>query len=121
MFADLIDTDNPEILYEENFSCPQYYQRLVIGSDGNAIMCSNDDEGEIIIGDAYSKTIHELWHSEKMTELRELHDKVDGFKELHPCRQCYYPRQTIVNQISAINGAFPAKSPRMRNKHQSAI
>ena len=93
-----------EIVYEDNFACPQYYQRLVIGSDGNAIMCSNDDEGEIVIGSARDHSIRDLWQGQRMTELRELHNKKDGFKELHPCRQCYYPRQTVVNETAKVNG-----------------
>ena len=31
------DTD---ITYEENFTCPQLWERLVIGSDGRALLCS---------------------------------------------------------------------------------
>ena len=32
--------------------CPQLYQRIVIGSDGKVMMCSNDEDGEVIIGNA---------------------------------------------------------------------
>jgi len=93
-----------EIIYEENFACPQYYQRLVIGSDGNAIMCSNDDEGEVVIGDARDESIYDLWHGQKLEDLRKLHNRKGGFKNLHPCRQCYYPRETIVNETAVVDG-----------------
>ena len=38
-------------------SCPQLYQRIVIGSDGKVMMCSNDEDGEVIIGNATTQTI----------------------------------------------------------------
>ena len=94
---------NDEVVYEDNFSCPQYYQRIVIGSDGNAIMCSNDDEGDIIIGNAYEQTIHEIWHSEKLNELRNIHSEECGFLNIKPCKQCYYPRKTVVDETAMVN------------------
>jgi len=92
-----------EIVYEDNFTCPQYYQRLVIGSDGNAIMCSNDEIGKILIGDAYSSSVHDIWHSKKLNQLRNLHKKENGFLELQPCQQCYYPRKTEINETAMVN------------------
>ena len=58
------DTD---IIYEENFTCPQLWERLVIGSDGRALLCSNDEFSEHIIGDANTESIFEIWHGKKMT------------------------------------------------------
>lgn len=46
----------------ENFSCPQIYQRLVVGADGLCMMCANDEEGKNIIGDANKQSLHEIWH-----------------------------------------------------------
>jgi len=34
------DTD---ILFEENFTCPQLWQRLTIGADGRVMFCANDE------------------------------------------------------------------------------
>lgn len=91
-----------EIVYDEDFSCPQYYQRLVIGSDGNAIMCSNDDEGEMVVGDAWEESIHKIWHGDKMNELREIHSKKGGFKDINVCKKCYYPRKSIPNETAMV-------------------
>lgn len=82
-----------EIAYVENFSCPQQYQRLVIGADGLVMKCSNDEENREVVGDAKVETVHQIWHGEKMTAIRELH-KRNGFKESSVCRRCYLPRQT---------------------------
>lgn len=86
------DTET-EIEYIENFSCPQQYQRLVIGADGLVMKCSNDEENKEVIGDLSTDTVHQIWHGEKMQAIRALH-KRHGFKESAVCRKCYLPRHT---------------------------
>lgn len=97
-FNPIIDYANPipyeQIQFEENFSCPQLYQRLVIGADGIVMGCANDEENENIIGDAAKESIHQIWHGEKLNNLRELHKQKDGFRQNVVCRKCYLPRKT---------------------------
>jgi len=83
-----------EIVHEDNFICCQPYQRLVIGADGLAMICSNDEENKNIIGDANHQSIYIIWHGEKATYIRQEHKKQDGFKNINICRQCYIPRKT---------------------------
>jgi radical SAM protein with 4Fe4S-binding SPASM domain len=94
------DTD---IVYEPNFTCPQHYQRLVIGSNGQAAMCSNDDNVDVQVGDAFKQTIHEIWHGEKLNEIRRIHREKDGFKKIPSCARCYYPRKTIADESASVN------------------
>jgi len=91
-----------EIVYEENFACPQLYQRLVVGSDGLVMMCSNDEDGEEIIGDANIQTVHEIWHGERLNQIRQIHNECDGFKNLHVCKVCYYPRKAVPNETAKV-------------------
>ena len=91
-----------EIVYEENFACPQIYQRIVVGSDGQVMMCSNDEDGEEIIGNAYEETIYEIWHGKKLNDIRTIHNKQDGFKSLNVCKQCYYPRKMVPNEKAQV-------------------
>lgn len=100
---DYLHNDN-EIVYEDNFACPQHYQRVVIGSNGKASMCSSDDFMDIDIGDAETQTIHEIWHGEKFKEVRAVHDREDGFKSIKPCKNCYYPRKAEADEEAVING-----------------
>lgn len=97
-FNPLIDftsnTEAKEKCYEEDFSCPQLYQRLVIGANGEVMICSNDEESELIIGNAQNKSVYDLWHSEELNRIRDIHKKKDGFKEIGICRKCYLPRKT---------------------------
>lgn len=96
--------NDTQIIYEENFACPQLYQRLVVGSDGRVMMCSNDEDTRHPVGDAYKQSIHEIWHGEAMGKVREIHSRHYGFKELGVCRNCYYPRKAVPDERAEING-----------------
>jgi radical SAM protein with 4Fe4S-binding SPASM domain len=101
----LIDylSKDTEILYEENFSCPQLYQRLVVGADGRVMMCSNDEENRHVVGDTNHQTIHEIWHGEKLQKARDLHKIENGFKQISACAKCYIPRKTNEDEVAVVN------------------
>ena len=94
--------NDTEIVYEENFSCPQLYQRLVVGSDGKVMMCSNDEDAQHPVGNVYEQTIHEIWHGEAMNKVREIHCGHDGFKGISVCRNCYYPRKAVPDETAKV-------------------
>ena len=107
-FNPLIDfvsrDDESQIVYEDNFSCPQLYQRLVIGSDGRCLLCTNDESGKKIVGDVNYQTIYEIWHGEILQEVRSKHNEKDGFKCLNVCKECYYPRKAKVDETANVAG-----------------
>lgn len=105
-FNPLIDylQNDSDIVYINNFSCPQLYQRIVVGADGSVMMCSNDEENDHIIGNANNQTIHSIWHGEELNKVRELHLQQDGYKNLDVCKRCYLPRQTETTESSEVNG-----------------
>ncbi|MCC7016148.1 MAG: radical SAM protein [Rhodospirillales bacterium] len=74
-----------------DFACPQIYQRLVIGADGLAMMCANDENGEHIVGDANTETLRDIWHGPAMARARAIHARHCGAAELAPCAKCYLP------------------------------
>jgi radical SAM protein with 4Fe4S-binding SPASM domain len=104
-FNPLIDYlgNDTQIAYLENFTCPQQYQRLVIGADGLVMKCSNDEENREVMGDIRKETVHEIWHGEKLTAVRELHKRKQGFMGSEVCRKCYLPRQTA-DESAEVNG-----------------
>lgn len=83
-----------DIIYVDNFICPVLYQRLVIGSDGSVLLCSNDEFCLHPVGDANNETLYSIWHGERMTKAREIHKKHKGVELLEPCKHCYLPRKT---------------------------
>jgi MoaA/NifB/PqqE/SkfB family radical SAM enzyme len=105
-FNPLIDylSKDENIIYEEYFSCPQLYQRLVIGADGLVMICSNDEDGSVIAGDANKETIYAIWRGERLNKIREIHKQKDGFLSMPVCKKCYLPRLTEDSEISKING-----------------
>lgn len=92
------------IVFEENFVCPQLYQRVVVASDGRASMCSSDDYVDLPVGDANEQSIYEIWHGDALNKMRKVHLRKDGFLQLEPCRICFYPRKTEINETAIING-----------------
>jgi len=105
-FNPLIDYlgKDEDIEYLENFSCPQQYQRLVIGADGLVMKCSNDEENEEVIGDVNRETVYGIWHGEKMKRVRGMHKKNNGFMQSAVCRKCYLPRKTEDNETALVDG-----------------
>ena len=95
-FNPLIDylSNDTHIEYLEEFTCPQQYQRLVIGADGLVMKCSNDEENREVIGDIKQETVHQVWHGKKMQAVRDLHLQPRGFMQSAVCRKCYLPRKT---------------------------
>jgi len=92
-----------DIVFEDDFACPQLYQRLVVGSDGRVMMCSNDEDTDHAIGNAYEQSIHEIWHSDVLNKVRATHERCDGFKDMEICRKCYYPRKTLPDEEATVN------------------
>lgn len=87
-----------EIIYEDNFSCSQLYQRLVVGSDGKVMMCSNDEDAEHTIADAYQESIYDIWHGKALQKVRDIHSQKNGFLKIDVCKACYYPRKAVPNE-----------------------
>ena len=104
-FNPLIDylSNDTHIEYLENFTCPQQYQRLVIGADGLVMKCSNDEENREVIGDINKQTVRQIWHGEKMNAVRELQKRDRGFMDSAVCRKCYLPRKTE-NEVAEVSG-----------------
>ncbi len=111
-FNPLIDYlfKDTEIEYLEDFSCPQQYQRLVIGADGLVMKCSNDEENHEIIGNANLETVHQLWHGENMKKVREMHLKPRGFMNSPVCKRCYLPRKTDDDSANVSGRTFVVRN-----------
>ena len=104
-FNPLIDylSNDADIEYVDDFSCPQQYQRLVIGADGQVMKCSNDEENIEIIGDVNKESVYDVWHGDKMQSVREMHNCNNGFLKDSVCMKCYLPRHTT-EEIGIVHG-----------------
>ena len=112
---DYLDRDT-DIEYIENFTCPQQYQRLVIGADGLVMKCSNDEENQEIIGDINGQTVHEVWHGKEMRNIREMQLRPLGFMQSSVCRKCYLPRKTRDEEVAIGTRRFIVRNYVNRNQ-----
>lgn len=94
-FNTLIDylKNDENIIYEDEFSCPMIYQRIVVASDGMVLSCSMDESNSFVVGDRNCESIHEIWHGKKFNEIREAHKTAQGFMCYSKCRECEQPRK----------------------------
>ena len=117
-FNPLIDylSNDTKIDYLEDFTCPQQYQRLVIGADGLVMKCSNDEENQEVIGDANNETVHQIWHGEKMREVRKMHLYPQGFMQSSVCQKCYLPRKTVEEEVRIDDRSFFVRDYSGRNQ-----
>lgn len=92
------------ILYEKEFLCPQHYQRMVIVTDGSALMCANDENESEKIGNVNKETIYDIWHGERLNRIRSIHKKKNGFMNISVCKRCYLPRLTENKEMYGVNG-----------------
>lgn len=103
-FNPLIDFAHPksydQIEFEEDFVCPQLYQRLVIAADGRALLCANDELSEHVVGDAWLQSVREIWHGPELSAVRERQRLPEGFRSVDICRKCYLPRKTTEDLFS---------------------
>lgn len=92
-----------DIEYINGFTCPQHYQRLVIGADGLVMQCSNDEENREVIGNITKQSVHDIWHSDVLNNIRAMQLQPNGFKKSEICRKCYLPRKTK-DEVASIDG-----------------
>lgn len=102
---DLLGNDDESLIsYEEDFMCPQHYQRIIVASNGDVLMCTADDLHTVVLGNAYKETIYSIWHGEKLSFIRALHKEKSGFKKIEVCKKCYRPRKIGGMEKANVNG-----------------
>lgn len=84
------DTD---VVFEENFTCPQLWERLVIGADGNVMLCANDEMESHILGNVNNESLYKIWHGKKLNDARQIHTNHLGVQKIDACKHCYLPRK----------------------------
>ncbi len=91
--------DKSQLPKQKKFTCPQVYQRLVIGADGVVMMCANDENNDVIVGDVNTQRVYDIWHGAAMERIREIHLHHQGVEMLDPCAQCSLPLSTYQEKV----------------------
>ena len=96
--VDYLNNDS-NISFQEDFTCPTLWQRLVIGAAGEVVLCINDEFGRHIIGNVHEESVAEIWRGEAMETARRTHREHRGVQEIGICRECHLPRKTEAELI----------------------
>jgi len=95
--------EDRDVQYVDDFCCVYPWQRMSIGADGHVLMCQCDDMEENILGDVRKDSIYDIWHGEKLNDVRRLHMERKGHLMLEPCRHCAYPRRKEFKEEASID------------------
>ena len=92
-----LDTDYSEFLSsksvfreqikESGYNCQQPWQRVFVRSDGAVCPCCAFFSEELSVGNLNEHSLHELWNSKEMHELRDMH-KRGNYEENPWCKKC---------------------------------
>lgn len=81
-----VDVEQPP-LPDPRWPCPHLWQRLVIDFRGHIRFCPVDWFDQTCIGDAGQDTLHDIWHGETMSRLRQRHLDSD-YSGCGVCEKC---------------------------------
>lgn len=69
--------------------CPWIFQKIMIASNGNVVLCCSDFHEEVVLGNVKNQTVKEIWDSERFRKYREYHAGKKG-RELLLCDRCNF-------------------------------
>jgi radical SAM protein with 4Fe4S-binding SPASM domain len=78
--------------------CPQPWQRLVVGWNGKVAMCCGDWHQEQVVGDVRTQTLKEIWHSERMQEMRDVQRQL-RLNQISPCDKCFVKESYVWQKV----------------------
>lgn len=84
----------------ESWVCPQLFQRLVVGFDGEVLPCCGSYDNSLSLGNIKKSqlTLHDFWHSDKLNNLRRLH-KEHKFMEIPTCKTCALSHRVVEERV----------------------
>lgn len=91
--------DLDEDAFDPYFVCPKAWERMTISHDGKVHQCNTDYSGKMILGDANTQSLLDIWHGEGQRQVRNSFKKHSYLKDLPACRQCSYGLKTETAEI----------------------
>ncbi len=83
------DADRYAVRRRPNYGyvCPFLWRRLTVNADGVVVACCRDAARKLVVGDFKESSIKDIWHGDKMNELREMHLSGRAY-QVEGCRGC---------------------------------
>lgn len=72
---------------EDRPPCPVLFDTLFLGINGNARLCCLDVFDETSVGNVFTTSIKDVWHSKELNQIREFHIKKE-FDKVPYCKNC---------------------------------
>jgi radical SAM protein with 4Fe4S-binding SPASM domain len=79
--------EEPEIPIIRTTACSNLWQKMTILWNGEVILCCNDVDGKIVLGNLNDQSIEEIWNSEKLLAIKRIHKKKE-FERIPLCHTC---------------------------------
>ncbi len=86
-------------LIDENWACPQLWQRMTIEWDGTIMPCNNDDFRFLSPGNVKGMSIEDCWHDPVVEKARNLH-KQGKSHLLKSCNGCPWRTTQILKNMN---------------------
>lgn len=68
-------------------TCPMLWERMTIFWNGDVSLCSQDVDGDWVLGNLRKQSIFEIWNSEKMLSIKRIHME-KRFRDFQFCLSC---------------------------------
>lgn len=94
-------TDSTMFNRYDDFKCNFLWQRLVVLWDGSVYPClfhGVKNPQDILLGNVRNTTLKELWHSQKMNYIRQLHSTEKSYL-CNSCVACSYRKTEILKKL----------------------
>lgn len=72
---------------KERTPCANLWEKLTIDWDGDAVLCCDDWNHSIILGNLKKQSLKDIWNGEKLKRIREIH-KGGEFDKIPLCKNC---------------------------------
>lgn len=70
-----------------DFICQYPWERIVVAYNGDAQCCTGWNAESIVLGNVRDRTIREMWHSDRMEEIRRIHSQGRRL-DIEACANC---------------------------------
>lgn len=67
--------------------CPSIYRQMIMGWDGTAVLCCEDNWGDAVIGRFPDQSLYEIWNGRTLQRVRRLHE-LGRYEEIALCSTC---------------------------------
>ena len=98
-----------ENIQESGYNCQQPWQRVLVRSSGEVCPCCAFFSEELSLGNLKDHSLHELWNSKEMHDLRIMH-KRGNYEENQWCKKCINHMSGDYNDSQLIDIKTPSKN-----------